>query len=86
VQRIEEAKIEARRAGEPVADGAVVTACQQVCPAQAIVFGDLNDPKSRVAALTKSGRAYRVLEELNTQPAVRYLNLVRQPTGEAKRG
>jgi molybdopterin-containing oxidoreductase family iron-sulfur binding subunit len=86
VQRIEEAKIEARRTGEPVADGAVVTACQQVCPAQAIVFGDLNDPKSRVAALTKSGRAYRVLEELNTQPAVRYLNLVRQPTGEVKRG
>jgi molybdopterin-containing oxidoreductase family iron-sulfur binding subunit len=64
----------------------VVTACQQVCPAQAIVFGDLNDPKSRVAALAKGGRAYRVLEELNTQPAVRYRNLVRQPTVEVKRG
>ena len=77
VQRIEEGKIEARRLGQPVADGAIKTACQQVCPAEAIVFGDLNDPKSRVAALTASVRAYRVLEELNTRPAVRYLKLVR---------
>ena len=51
VQRIEETKIEARRLGQPLADGAIKTACQQVCPAEAIVFGDLNDPKSRVAAL-----------------------------------
>ena len=77
VQRIEEGKIEARRLGHPVADGAIKTACQQVCPAEAIVFGDLNDPKSRVAALTASARAYRVLDELNTRPAVRYLKLVR---------
>ena len=59
------------------ADGAVKTACEQVCPAQAIVFGDLNDPNSRVAARAESRRAYRVLEELNTRPAVRYLKLVR---------
>ena len=77
VQRIEEGKIEARRLGHPVADGAIKTACQQVCPAEAIVFGDLNDPKSRVAALSASRRAYRVLDELNTRPAVRYLKLVR---------
>jgi Fe-S-cluster-containing dehydrogenase component len=77
VQRIEEGKIEARRLGQPVADGGIKTACQQVCPAEAIVFGDLNDPKSRVAALTASVRAYRVLDELNTRPAVRYLKLVR---------
>ena len=78
VQRIEETKIEARRLGQPLADGAIKTACEQVCPAQAIVFGDLNDPKSRVAALADSRRAYRVLEELNTKPAVRYLKLVRR--------
>jgi Fe-S-cluster-containing dehydrogenase component len=78
VQRIEETKIEARRLGSPLADGAVKTACQQVCPAQAIVFGDLRDPKSRVAALAESPRAYRVLEDLGTGPAVRYLKLVRR--------
>jgi Fe-S-cluster-containing dehydrogenase component len=86
VQRIEEAKIEARRTGEPIADGSLMTACQQVCPSQAIVFGDLNDPKSRVAAQGRSPRAYRVLDELNTRPAVRYLEVVRQPTTEVKRG
>jgi molybdopterin-containing oxidoreductase family iron-sulfur binding subunit len=76
VQRIEEAKIEARRTRQPLVDGAIKTACEQVCPAQAIVFGDLNDPNSRVAALAASRRAYRVLEDLNTRPAVRYLKVV----------
>jgi molybdopterin-containing oxidoreductase family iron-sulfur binding subunit len=77
VQRIEEAKIEARRTGQRLSDGAIKTACQQVCPAEAIVFGDLNDPTSRVARLAGSRRAYRVLEDLNTKPAVRYLKLTR---------
>jgi Fe-S-cluster-containing dehydrogenase component/anaerobic selenocysteine-containing dehydrogenase len=77
VQRIEENKIESRRLGQPLTDGAIKTACEQVCPAQAITFGDLNDPNSRVATLASGRRAYRVLEELNTQPAVRYLKLVR---------
>ena len=77
VQRIEETRIEARRLGQPIADGAIKTACQQVCPADAIVFGDLNDPKTRVAGLAESNRAYRVLEDLNTRPAVRYLKVVR---------
>jgi Fe-S-cluster-containing dehydrogenase component len=77
VQRIEETRIEARRLGQPIADGAIKTACQQVCPADAIVFGDLNDPSTRVAALAESNRAYRVLEDLNTRPAVRYLKIVR---------
>ncbi len=57
VQRIQEAKIEARRRGQPVADGEIQTACQQSCPAQAIVFGDLNDPKSRVAQLRREPAA-----------------------------
>ena len=77
VQRIEESKIEARRLGLPVADGAIKTACQQVCPADAIVFGDLNDRASRVSALSGGHRAYRVLDELNTAPAVRYLKVIR---------
>jgi len=62
VQRIEESRIEARRLGQPLADGTIKTACQQVCPADAIVFGDLNDPKSRASVLNESRRAYRVLE------------------------
>ena len=78
VQRIEEARIDARRDGRAIADGAIQTACQQTCPSQAIVFGDLNDPKSRVARLSKSRRAYGVLEEINTRPAVRYLQIVRR--------
>jgi Fe-S-cluster-containing dehydrogenase component len=88
VQRIEEAKIEARRAGRPLADGTLKTACQQVCPAEAIVFGDLNDSNSRVAALVRSRRAYRALEDLNTRPAVRYLKRVRNdsPPGGGRRG
>jgi molybdopterin-containing oxidoreductase family iron-sulfur binding subunit len=81
VQRIEENKIEAKRLGVPLADGMIKTACEQSCPTQAIVFGDLHDPKSRVAVLAQSRRAYRVLEELNTQPAVRYLKLVRHNNG-----
>jgi molybdopterin-containing oxidoreductase family iron-sulfur binding subunit len=77
VQRIEQARIEARRAGQELADGEIQTSCQQSCPTQAIVFGDLNNPKSRVSQLQRSWRAYRVLEELNVRPSVSYLGLVR---------
>jgi molybdopterin-containing oxidoreductase family iron-sulfur binding subunit len=77
VQRIQEAKIESRRLGRELADGDIQTACQQSCPTRAIVFGDLKDPESRAAKLTKSPRAYHVLEELNVQPAVSYLAVVR---------
>jgi molybdopterin-containing oxidoreductase family iron-sulfur binding subunit len=76
-QRIQEAEIEAKRLGEGLRDQVVQTACQQSCPARAIVFGDANDPKSRVAQLQKSGRYYRVLEELNVRPSVGYLTVVR---------
>jgi Fe-S-cluster-containing dehydrogenase component len=86
VQRIEEAKIEARRGGMSVQDGAIKTACQQTCPAEAIVFGDLNDPNSQVAHLSEDRRAYRVLEEINTRPAVRYLKLVRHEDEGQGRG
>jgi len=83
VQRIQDARIEAKTGGKPLADGDIRTACQQSCPAAAITFGDWNDPKSRVARLMKSKRRYRVLEELNVRPSVGYLKLVRdQPEGE----
>ena len=77
VQRIESARVEAGGRTARIADGAVQTACQQSCPAQAIVFGDLNDPASHVSRLTAGPRSYRVLEELNVRPAVSYLAIVR---------
>jgi molybdopterin-containing oxidoreductase family iron-sulfur binding subunit len=77
VQRIQEARIEARRLGHELGDGDIQAACQQSCPTQAIVFGNLNDPESRVARLARSTRAYHVLEELNVRPAVSYLAVVR---------
>lgn len=77
VQRIQEAKLEARRLGAPLADMRLQTACQQSCPAQAIHFGDLNDPQSSVARLSRGHRSYQVLAELNVQPSVSYLKIVR---------
>jgi len=79
VQRVVEAKANAKAEGRPVRDGEVTTACQQSCPAQAIVFGDLKDAESRVNKVREAQRVrgYRVLEELNTQPAVVYLKEIR---------
>jgi molybdopterin-containing oxidoreductase family iron-sulfur binding subunit len=81
VQRLQEAKIEARRRGEQLHEGAVQTACQQSCPARAIVFGDLNDPGSRVSRLRDDPRHYHTLAELNIGPAVGYLKVVRADKG-----
>ncbi len=77
VQRIEEAKIDANRRGQPLADGDIKTACQQSCPAQAIAFGDLNDTASDVHAGQENPRRYGVLEEFNFQQSVSYLRVVR---------
>jgi molybdopterin-containing oxidoreductase family iron-sulfur binding subunit len=77
VQRVQEAKLEAKHRGELVRDGDVQTACQQSCPARAIVFGNLNDPHSQVASLRNDPRHYHVLAELNIGPSVGYLQLVR---------
>ena len=77
VQRIEDVKIKARNEGRAINDGEIQPACAQSCPANAIIFGDLTDVKSRVAQMKKSGRNYTLLEELNLRPALSYLAKVR---------
>jgi MoCo/4Fe-4S cofactor protein with predicted Tat translocation signal len=83
VQRIEEKKIQAKAEGRrQIRDGEVLTACQQTCPAEAIVFGNINDPNSRVAQLKKLNRDYVMLEELNIKPRTSYLARLRNPNPE----
>ncbi len=77
IQRIQEKKLNAKLEGRPMEDGELQTACQQACPANAIVFGDLNDPESKVSKLMKSPRNYHLLEELHTLPAVGYLTKIK---------
>ena len=75
--RIRVAKDKARQSGEPLKDGAMLTACQQTCPTKAIVFGDRNDPNSEISKLWRDPRSYGLLVDLNTDPSVRYMTLVR---------
>ncbi|MFZ1756064.1 MAG: 4Fe-4S dicluster domain-containing protein, partial [Caldilineaceae bacterium] len=79
VQRISAARIDAKVDGRELADGDVVTACQAACPTQAIVFGDQNDPGSRVARLKASPLNYGLLTELGTSPRTTYLAKLRNP-------
>jgi molybdopterin-containing oxidoreductase family iron-sulfur binding subunit len=79
VQRIQAAKAVATRDSRNMADGDVVTACQQVCASEAIVFGDINDPNSAVAKLRVADRDYGLLAEVGTRPRTRYLAKVRNP-------
>ena len=83
VQRIRYGEGQARAEGRPVVDGEIVPACAQTCAAEAIVFGDANDPASRVARLATGPRGFRALEELGTGPAVTYLARVRAPEDES---
>jgi molybdopterin-containing oxidoreductase family iron-sulfur binding subunit len=82
VQRINEARIDSQRLGQPIVDGSIVTACQQACPTQAIVFGDLNDPSARVSALKQEPLKYTSLDILNTRPRVSYLAKLSNPNAE----
>lgn len=82
VQRIRQAEINAESAQRPIRDGEVLTACQAVCPAEAIVFGDLNDPKSTVKQWKDSPLNYGLLAELNTKPRTTYLGSLRNPNPE----
>jgi molybdopterin-containing oxidoreductase family iron-sulfur binding subunit len=77
IQRIQLAKNSALQGKRDLADGDIQTACQQACPTQAIVFGDLKDPNSRVSKLRANRRHYEVLEELGVRPNVGYLKKVR---------
>jgi molybdopterin-containing oxidoreductase family iron-sulfur binding subunit len=86
IQRIQEVKIESEKDNNrPIKDGEIKTACQQTCPADAIIFGDLNDSGSRVAKLHAEPRSFGVLEELNTRPRTAYLAEVRNPHAELKK-
>ena len=82
VQRIDQARIEAKKAGRPIRDGEIVTACQQACPTQTIVFGNINDPDAAVTRLRNDPRAYRLLEELQTRPRTSHLAKLRNPNPE----
>jgi MoCo/4Fe-4S cofactor protein with predicted Tat translocation signal len=76
IQRISEAKIDADKENRPIADGEVVTACQQACPASAITFGNKNDGNSKLAKAHRDERTYSVLADLNTRPRTQYVAAV----------
>lgn len=84
VQRIEEARIEARREDRRIQDGDIVTACQQACPTRSIVFGDLNDPESQVSKLAEVNRGYKLLAEIGTRPRTTFLARIRNPNPKLK--
>jgi len=84
VQRINAAKIRSEEENRTVRDGEIQTACQQACPAEAIIFGNINDPNSRVAKLKAQSRDYGLLEDLNTRPRTTYLARVRNPNPEIR--
>jgi MoCo/4Fe-4S cofactor protein with predicted Tat translocation signal len=85
VQRITNARIEAEKQNSAIHDGAIVTACEQACPTQAIVFGNANDKESRVAKLKEQQRNYSLLGELNARPRTTYLAAVRNPNPEMEK-
>ncbi|OGC78086.1 MAG: hypothetical protein A2Z27_03985 [candidate division Zixibacteria bacterium RBG_16_50_21] len=85
-QRIRSAKEQAKAEGRKVKDGDFQTACQQTCPTDAIVFGDLNDPESKVSKMAQDERGFRVLEILNTKSSITYLTKIRNRPKTEKAG
>jgi MoCo/4Fe-4S cofactor protein with predicted Tat translocation signal len=81
IQRIEAVRIPATNERRPIRDGEITPACAQTCPAEAITFGNLNDPESRISALRESQRSYAVLTELNVKPRTHYMARLRNPAG-----
>ena len=77
VQRIQEGKLNAKKAGAPIVDGTVATACAEACPTHAITFGDLNDDQSKVRTNANNNRSYHALEEVGVQPNIFYMTKVR---------
>ncbi len=65
--------MKAKKENRKIKEGEVIPACVETCPSEALYFGDLNDPKSRVSRLSKSRRAFRLMEDLGTEPKVFYL-------------
>jgi len=82
VQRINLARVAAKLEDRDIRDGEVVTACQSACPTEAIVFGNINDPNSRVARLKANALNYALLAELNIRPRTTYMAIVRNPNTE----
>ncbi|HKT47537.1 MAG TPA: TAT-variant-translocated molybdopterin oxidoreductase [Candidatus Acidoferrales bacterium] len=85
VQRITRARIQADIENRTVRDGEITPACAQACPSDAIIFGDQNDPNSRVARLKAQQRNYKILGELNARPRTTYLAAVRNPNSELEK-
>lgn len=77
VQRIQAGKLEAKKSGSRIEDGAIQTACSSACPTNAITFGDINDKNSKVAMAHESDRAYKVIEDVGTKPNIAYQTKVR---------
>lgn len=85
IQRIEDVKMRAKVEGRAIRDGEIRPACAAACPAEAIVFGDLNNPQSRVARMSRMNRGYKMLVELGVKPSVTYLTDISNPvTGKGK--
>ncbi|MBV9482334.1 MAG: TAT-variant-translocated molybdopterin oxidoreductase [Acidobacteria bacterium] len=84
IQRITQHRVDAERADTLIKDGELETACQQSCPTRAIIFGNINDPHSKVAQLKRSPRNYSLLGELNTRPRTTYLAEIRNPSAQPR--
>ena len=82
IQRVNRARMDAEKENRKVRDGEVLTACQQVCPTEALVFGDINDPASKVAKLKAEQLNYGMLAELNTRPRTTYLAKLTNPNAD----